>query len=69
MGHLLILNHTLTHHTRKPLVYSPRLHLYVFQSPTQPVYEGRVDPSTLDFSLTSHRYSHIGLLFRSHFIT
>ncbi len=36
-------DHTLTHHTHKPLVYSPRLYLQVFQSPTQnPVYPRRV---------------------------
>jgi hypothetical protein len=26
MGRLQLLDHTLTHHTRKPLVYSPRLY-------------------------------------------
>ena len=33
-----------------------------------PVYTRIVDPSTLSFSLSSHRYSSIGLLFTSRFI-
>ena len=33
-----------------------------------PVYPSRVDPSVLDFSLSSHRHSYISLLFSSHFI-
>ena len=35
---------------------------------SNPVYARRVDPSVLAFSLSSHRYSFIGLLFSSRFI-
>jgi hypothetical protein len=35
--------------------------------PCNPVHTRRVDPSGLPFSLSSHRYSYIGLLFNSHF--
>jgi hypothetical protein len=37
-------------------------------SPTNPVYVRRVDSSDLVFSLSSHRHSEIGVLFRFRFI-
>jgi len=37
-------------------------------SPSNPVYGRCVDSSTLVFSLSSHRHSYIGLIFRSRFI-
>ena len=36
--------------------------------PPNPVYARRVDPSVLAFSLSSHRYSYVGLLFNSRLI-
>jgi hypothetical protein len=36
--------------------------------PRHPVYARRVDPSSLSFSLSSHRKSHISLLFSFRFI-
>ncbi len=38
-------------------------------SPHNPVYVRRVDPSPFAFSLSSHRYSYIRLLFTFHFIS
>jgi hypothetical protein len=37
-------------------------------SRSNPVYARRVDFSALVFSLSSHRHSYIGLVFRSHFL-
>ncbi len=45
-------------------IFSPRCS----SSTTNPVYVRRVDSSFLVFSLSSHRYSCICLLFNSHFI-
>jgi hypothetical protein len=39
-----------------------------FSPPINPVYVRRVDSSTLVFSLSSHRHSLVGLVFRSRFI-
>jgi hypothetical protein len=42
---------------------------HLLSGPRNPVYVRRVDPSGLAFSISSHRYSYIGLLFSSYFIT
>jgi hypothetical protein len=36
--------------------------------PWNPVYTRSVDPSVLDFSLSSHRHTHVSLLFNSRLI-
>jgi hypothetical protein len=41
----------------------------VVQSPVEPSYARRVDPSVLAFSLSSHRHTYVSLLFNSRFIT
>jgi hypothetical protein len=56
------------HHTLKPLYINL---VFVFRSsssPRNPVYVRRVDPSGLDFRLSSHRHSCISFLFSSRFL-
>ncbi len=52
----------------KLLVYEPRLVFRCSSSTTNSVSTRRVDSSFLVFSLSSHRYSYISLLFSSRFI-
>jgi hypothetical protein len=53
-------------HEFEPRFRSIKWEVWSFFS-RNPVYPRRVDPSVLTFSLSSHRYSHVGLLFTSRF--
>ena len=50
------------------LVNHDSAHSQVFHALSHPVYVRRVDPPALAFTLSSHRHSHISLLFSFRFI-
>jgi hypothetical protein len=57
-------------HPSHPLSFINFVSMFRCSSPSwNPVYARHVDPSTLAFSLSSHRHSYISLLFSCRFIT
>ena len=61
-------SHTHTSHSQTSRVLTSSLSLG-FPVPHETQYVRRVDPSSLTFSLSQHRYSYVGLLFNSRFFT
>jgi hypothetical protein len=68
MGHPSLQEHILTHHTHKHSSINLVSIFRCSSSPSNPVYERRVDFSDLVFSLSSHRHSYLGFVFDSRFL-